>query len=121
MLVTESHLAKICEELVDNACRYSRKGTPVEVQGEGFPTRKIYRLRVVDEGQGMTTEQIRSVDGFIQVDRHMVQRSGLGLGLALVKRLAELYQGKLTIFSQPGQGTQVDVTLPIQVLEIRPK
>ncbi len=119
VFVYEAHLAKICEELVDNAFRYSRKGTPVEVQGEVFPTRRMYRLRLVDEGHGMTAEQIRSVDGFIQVDRHMVQRSGLGFGLALVRRLAELYQGTLTIFSQPGKGTQVDVTLPIHALETR--
>jgi two-component system, sensor histidine kinase and response regulator len=119
VFVYEAHLAKICEEMVDNAFRYSKKGSPVEIQGEIFPMKRIYRLRVIDQGQGMTSEQIRSVDGFIQVDRNMVRNSGLGLGLALVRSLVELYRGKLTIFSQPGKGAQVDVTLPILAVEPR--
>jgi two-component system, sensor histidine kinase and response regulator len=112
--VLEAHLVKMIEELLDNGFRYSRKGSSVTVTGTAHPAKRVYQIKVSDQGRGMSAEQIRSIDGFMRYDRNNVPQNGLGLGLFLVKRLAELYRGNLRIISQPGKGTQSEVNLPLQ-------
>jgi len=108
--IMEGHLAKIVEELVDNAFKYSPPGTPVRVASQMDSGE--FRLSVSDGGRGMTSEQIASVGAYMQFDRKLHEQQGSGLGLAIARRLVHLYQGSLVIQSQPGQGTTVLVTLP---------
>lgn len=108
----ESHFAKLVEELVDNACKFSEAGTSVKVLGK--PSRRSYHLRVVDEGRGMPRGFVQHLGGaFRQYERSYYEQQGLGLGLALVHRLLALYDGKLYVDSQPGRGTMIQVTLPL--------
>ncbi|MCT7980079.1 hybrid sensor histidine kinase/response regulator [Laspinema olomoucense] len=112
--ISETHLYKIVEELVDNACKYSEPGTPIAVKGEVSGTAS-YTLSVTDLGRGMTREQIANHGAYIQFDRQLYEQQGTGLGMAIAKRLAELYGGKLTIESIPNQETTVSVVLPIEL------
>ncbi|MCT7955759.1 hybrid sensor histidine kinase/response regulator [Laspinema palackyanum] len=112
--ISETHLYKIVEELVDNACKYSEPGTPISVKGEVSGTAS-YTLSVTDRGRGMTREQIANHGAYIQFDRKLYEQQGSGLGIAIAKRLAELYGGKLTIESIPNQETTVYVVLPIDL------
>ncbi len=108
--MTDMHLTKMLEELLDNALKYSRAGTPVRVtiQSSG----SVATLTVIDRGRGMTTQQIADVGAYVQFERKLHEQQGSGLGLAIAKRLAELYGGELTIESVPGEQTTVRVTLP---------
>ena len=108
--LTEDKLAIIVEELVDNACNYSRKGTPVTVRLAREDAQ--ITLRVADQGRGMTPVQVQHVGTFQQFDRHKYEQQGLGLGLALVRKLASLHGGDLKIDSQPGTGTTCTLLLP---------
>ncbi len=110
--IFEAHLMKIVEEIVENSLKYSRKGTPLCIEGELFPGKRVYRLRFTDEGRGMTPEQIRGLDGFDPFDWQLREQKGLGLGLA--KRLASFYGGSLKISSQIAKGTVIDVLLPVR-------
>jgi signal transduction histidine kinase len=112
--ISETHLYKIVEELVDNACKYSEPGTQIAVKGEVSGTAS-YTLSVTDLGRGMTREQIANHGAYIQFDRKLYEQQGSGLGIAIAKRLAELYGGKLTIESIPNQATTVYVVLPIDL------
>ncbi len=112
--ILEAHLVKMIEELVDNGFRYSRKGSSVTVTGVALPEKKLYRIQVIDQGRGMSAEQIRSIDGFVRQDQARSPQKGFGLGLLLVKRLAQLYEGSLRISSQAGKGTQCEVNLPLR-------
>ncbi len=112
--ISETHLYKIVEELVDNACKYSEPETPIAVKGEVSGTAS-YTLSVTDLGRGMTREQIANHGAYIQFDRKLYEQQGSGLGIAIAKRLAELYGGKLTIESIPNQATTVYVVLPIDL------
>ncbi len=111
LCIFEAHLMKIVEEVVENSLKYSHKGTPLCVEGELFPGKRVYRLRFIDEGRGMTPEQIRALDGFDPLDWQLREQKGLGLLLA--KRLASFYGGSLKISSQIARGTVVDVLFPI--------
>jgi signal transduction histidine kinase len=108
--ISESHLTKICEELLDNAFKFSRPGTPVIVS-----TRNIERefvLSVADGGRGMTRDQIANLGGYVQFERKFYEQQGAGLGLIIAKRLTEIHGGRVEF--EPGKegGLTVRVFLP---------
>ncbi len=100
-------LSRIVEELVDNACKFSRKGTPVLVE-----LRDAGLLVITDQGRGMTPEQIGQIGAFRQFDRKRHEQQGLGLGLVLVQRLVAAHGAELKIESRPGTGTCVQIQFP---------
>lgn len=107
-----SDLGIMMEELVDNALNYSRKKTPVEVQ-----TRReggTLRIIVNDAGRGMTPEQLQSLDSTWQRSRSTGEKRDVGLGLMLVRRLAQNLGGEFRLESRDGRGTTASVTLPIR-------
>jgi two-component system sensor histidine kinase/response regulator len=97
-------LSLIVEELVDNACKFSRHATPVSVE-----LRAPGRLIITDRGRGLTVEEIGRIDAFQQFDRQKYEQQGLGLGLVLVQKLMVLCQAEFSISSVPGEGTQVQI------------
>lgn len=99
-----SGLLMIVEELVENACTFSRVGSPVEVRWSADGC-----LRVSDHGRGMTPDQIQRIGAFQQFDRKVFEQQGLGLGLALVLKQARRLSAQVSIESQPGEGTTVQV------------
>jgi len=104
-------LAKIVEELLDNAFKFSLEGTPVVLST--LVENQTFILSVKDQGRGMTADQIAQLEAYRQFDRKLYQQAGLGLGLAIVQRLAELHGGKFKIESLPQQETIVCVSLPV--------
>ena len=104
-------LAKIVEELLDNAFKFSLEGTPVVLST--VVENQTFILSVKDQGRGMTADQIAQLEAYRQFDRKLYQQAGLGLGLAIVQRLAELHGGKFKIESLPQQETIVRVSLPV--------
>lgn len=109
--ITSMVLRKIVAELVDNACKFSDPGTPIEVRTTEED--RHYVLLISDRGYGMTPEQIRQVGAFVQFERRLREQQGTGLGLALTRELVTLAGGALEIDSQPAQGTTVTVRLPL--------
>ncbi len=107
ILVKPEDLGRMVEELVDNACKFSRRGTPVEVElsADG-------RLTVTDRGRGLTAEDIARIGAFRQFDRKKNEQQGLGLGLVLVQKLTALYQAEFSISSRPGEGTRAEIAFP---------
>ena len=65
-------------------------------------------LRVTDTGHGMTGEQLaRAFEPF-----STTKQSGLGLGLALARRILVRHRGRIELRSEPGRGTEVTLSLP---------
>ena len=108
--MSEEYLAKIVDELVQNAFKFSPAGTRVSVRLEEVPTGVA--LTVTDHGRGFSTEHITKVGAYMQFDRKMQEQQGLGLGLTIAKRLTELHGGTLGIQTDRGQSTVVTVKLP---------
>ncbi len=105
------HVSKIIEELVDNACKFSEIGTTIQIEGK--IRGNFYDLMVSDTGRGMSPEQIAGIGAYMQFERNVYEQQGPGLGLILVKRLAEVHGGTFGITSQLQRGTAVRVSLPI--------
>jgi two-component system, sensor histidine kinase and response regulator len=108
--MSEEYLGKLTDELVQNAFKFSAAGTPVRVAL--FENSAGLALTVSDQGRGFSTEHIARIGAYMQFDRQLHEQQGLGLGLTIAKRLAELHGGTLSIGSQPKGNTQVAVRLP---------
>ncbi|MGH7391850.1 MAG: sensor histidine kinase [Candidatus Rokuibacteriota bacterium] len=100
--------------LVDNAVKYSadKKSLAVEAHVAGASV----ALTVVDEGVGIPPEEHgRIFDKFYRVGRSDTQgRRGSGVGLALVRHVAEAHGGRVTVESRPGEGSRFTLWLPVQ-------
>ena len=108
--ISEDYLAKIVDELVQNAFKFSEPGKRVSVTLSGSPNGVV--LSVTDQGRGFSTEHITKVGAYMQFDRKIQEQQGLGLGLVIAKRLTELHGGTLSIQSERGATTTVAVKLP---------
>lgn len=109
--IAEEYFKRIVTELVQNAFKFSNAGSPVRV--ECHSSRDQFEFSVRDHGRGFSTEQIRRIGAYVQFDRKMQDVEGLGLGLAIAKKLAELHGGSLDIESGAEGGSTVTLKLPL--------
>lgn len=109
--INKSRLEKIVEELLDNSFKFSDCGTPVRVVAT--PNAEMFTLSVTNYGRGMSAAQIAQVGAYQQFERKFYEQQGSGLGLSIIKHLAQLLGGELSIDSTPGKHTTVTVVLPI--------
>jgi PAS domain S-box-containing protein len=114
-------IGQILRNLVDNALKFTERGTVelrVSEACQGGSQGVLFE--VVDTGPGMDPAQLESLLlPFHQGDASSRRRhGGVGLGLAIVERLVRAMQGELTIESQPGLGTTARVALPLALLPI---
>lgn len=103
--------SKIVYELLDNAFKFSKAPTPVQVIGK--VQGNSYLLTVTDQGHGFTPENIAQLDAYTQFERATYEQQGAGLGLAIARRLAALTGGLIRIESTLGVGTVVSLSLPL--------
>jgi signal transduction histidine kinase len=108
--MAEDYFKKIVDELVQNALKFSDAGLSVRVRLKSGPDDA--QFSVSDDGRGFSSEQISRVGAYMQFERKMQDEQGLGLGLAIAKKLVELHGGELQIESSPGIGSTVTVRLP---------
>jgi signal transduction histidine kinase len=109
--MAENYLSKIVDELVQNAFKFSEAGQTVNVSF--VSNREAMVLTVTDFGRGFDTEHITKIGAYMQFERKMHEQQGLGLGLTIAQRLAEIHGGSLAIESQPSNGTSVTVKIPL--------
>jgi len=108
--IAEEYFSKITDELLQNAFKFSKAGSPVRVTlAEAF---NAVTLSVSDKGRGFTAEQITRIGAYMQFDRKLHEQQGLGLGLTIVKRLVELHGGKFSIVSDKESGTVISARFP---------
>ena len=104
-------VGRIARNLIDNAIKYTDAGeislTLSRADGHTL-------LSVADTGKGIAQEeQQRVFEEFYQIDNPGRDRSkGVGLGLALVQRMAELIGATISLRSQPGRGSCFTLALP---------
>ncbi|MGI8426148.1 MAG: ATP-binding protein [Actinomycetota bacterium] len=112
-------------ELVDNAVKFSPKGGRIVIKAELAQLRSKagdLRLSVKDEGIGIAPEELALISGnFAQLDDSVTRAyGGLGLGLAYIKRIVELHNGRLEVRSAPGKGSEFTLVFPGIALHKKP-
>lgn len=108
--VPKENFKKIFTELLDNGFKFSETGKKVSV--EAFNDQRILHVRIMDQGRGLTPDQIARVGAHMQFDRKFYEQQGAGMGLIICKRLAELHGGSFKIQSEPLVMTTSTVELP---------
>ena len=106
-------LTQVFSNILNNACKYTKPGGKIWLSSEARDGEVIVTVR--DSGIGIAPDQLNVIfDLFAQIDRTLERsQSGLGIGLTLVKRLAEMHGGSVEARSPGlGTGTEIIVRLP---------
>ena len=111
MFADASRVTQILYNLLSNAIGFTEPGETVTLQcaGEG----PMIAFNVEDPGAGIPEEFQQSVFDRFESHTQGSRHRGAGLGLSIVKSLAELHGGTVSLASMPGQGTKVTVLLPL--------
>ncbi|OAN51075.1 hypothetical protein A6A04_16725 [Paramagnetospirillum marisnigri] len=112
LLADRTRLMQILVNLVGNAVKFTPSGGKVTLAA--VHDHEVLRLTVSDTGIGIPAEHIdRITEPFYQVESSSSRNhGGTGLGLALVREMVDMHDGRLHIESEVGRGTSVTVTLP---------
>src|SRR5919202_4955536 len=114
--------------LLSNAAKFTEHGTiilKVSREEKSKLTKSNQQLnssfivfRVTDTGIGMTPKQLKQIfKAFTQADASTTRKyGGTGLGLTISRHFCQMMGGKLTVLSQPGQGSTFTVRLPARVV-----
>lgn len=137
-------IREVLDNLLDNAVKYSRPGGVVEVilrlvtrvpgevpspvtsnaTGEkwGSAAARWLDIAVDDTGVGIPSDQLgRIFERFHRVDTRLTRSvNGMGLGLAICKRIVELHGGSIWVESEPGVGSTFHVLLPVSEIDETP-
>jgi len=112
-------LSRILLNLTGNGVKFTARGEVVVrvmplIYGPGKIT---LRFEVTDTGPGLTADEIKRLfQPFTQVDTSSARKfGGAGLGLAISRKLVELMEGKIGVFSTPGQGSTFWFELPFDI------
>jgi signal transduction histidine kinase len=107
-------LARVLDNLLDNAIKYSPRGGTIEVaisSDAGFAV-----LRVADRGEGIPAADLPHIFERFRRGRNVEGRiPGTGIGLAGVRRIVELHSGTISVVSQIGAGTTFTIRLPLEL------
>jgi signal transduction histidine kinase len=108
-----SKLERILQNVFNNAVKFTLQGE-VGVKAQLSPGQDSIEVEVSDTGIGIEKNKIDSIfEPFHQADASIHRSfSGLGLGLTVARRMAEILGGKLEITSKPNAGTRVVMSFP---------
>jgi len=115
----DSRLAQVLNNLLSNAARFGSDTTRITLAEEGGRA----RVTVSDNGVGMSPALLSQVfEPFYQAPQQLARRTGgLGLGLAIVRRIVELHGGQVAAHSAgEGLGSRFEVVLPAGVQAAQP-
>lgn len=108
-----TRLAQIVSNLLNNAAKYTPRGGIIRLEARRVGNEAVVTVR--DTGIGIHASTLPRVFEMFRQGEHASDRSngGLGIGLALARRLAELHGGTITAYSDgPGKGSEFTVRLP---------
>lgn len=110
----EVHFSNIIANLLDNAIKYSKDPTHIQIETSN-PGSKTIAIRIKDNGIGMSKETISHIfEKFYRAhtgNLHNVK--GFGLGLSYVKSVVDAHQGKIKVDSTPGKGSTFILEFPM--------
>lgn len=110
---SQTLLYRMFYNIIENAIKYNKEGGEIYVKAEQKD--QTVTVQIKDTGVGMEPEDIKYIfDPFYRADKSRSQQiQGSGLGMSIVKLIAERCRGDIRIESEPDAGTTVEVQLPV--------
>ena len=111
LFADQREMDMIFNNLISNAVKYNRDNGKVDVTITQTP--ELINITVADTGIGMSKEECDRLFGeFVRIKNAKTRNIlGSGLGLSIIKRLAEIYNGNVSVTSEPDVGTTFNLTL----------
>lgn len=110
----ENQLKQVFLNVIKNAFEAMQNGGTVTISVRYEPTEQYIHVKIKDQGVGMSEDVMKRIgEPFLTT-----KEKGTGLGLMVSSRIIEEHRGTMNISSQPGEGTLIDVQLPI-LLELQ--
>lgn len=111
----ERRLKQMLVNLLSNAVKFTPEGGEIGLDVTGDAALARIRFTVWDMGIGIEADKLPLLfQPFVQLDSSLSRKhSGTGLGLSMVRRLAELHGGQVGVTSEPGKGSRFYIDLPI--------
>ncbi|MFD2452425.1 sensor histidine kinase [Ideonella paludis] len=111
ILGNERLLRRAVRNLLENARRYAGEEVLLQVQPSSAPG--FVEIRVCDRGPGVPEDQREKIfEPFYRMPGHAEREGGVGLGLSLVKQIAQRHQGTVFCEPNPGGGSCFVIRLP---------
>jgi signal transduction histidine kinase len=105
-----AHLRRLLWSLTDNAIKYTPEGGRLEIEVESENRGSQFVVRIQDSGIGIPQAMLpRIFERFFRADPSRAQAGGTGLGLAIAKWIADAHQASLSVQSEEGNGTTLEV------------
>jgi len=104
VMADEIQLIQLFQNLIGNAIKYQRPGTP-RVQIAAVHSEKKWTFSVQDNGLGIEPQYFERIFGMFQRLHKREEFAGTGIGLAICKKIVERHGGRITVESQIGQGS----------------
>lgn len=112
-------IRQIISNIMSNALKYTKTGGKISVEINEIEGKFVskYEFRIVDDGIGMSKDFLMKIyTPFERETRfHSEEMTGTGLGMAIVQNNIQKLNGQITINSQPGEGCDVHVILPLEL------
>ncbi len=116
----ELRLSQVLINLLANAVKFTQKGhvsLAVRPMKNAPDDSDWLQWSVIDTGPGLSEPEQRHVFEAFYQSSPPKEQGGVGLGLTITRELVQLMRGQISLRSQPGAGTRIDVCLPMPVLQ----
>lgn len=108
----EEHILHVLSNLIDNAIKYSKDDIDITIQTKTLNNKTC--IRIIDKGIGMDANARKHIfEKFYRAHSGNVHDvKGYGLGMSYVKWVIDTHKGQITVHSEIGVGTAIEITLP---------
>jgi len=112
LYIDKEKIERVIFNILSNAFKNTQAKDSIVLSVTKNSENKFIQLSIKDSGKGIKKEQLNNLfTRFYQTDNH---KEGQGIGLSIVKEYIEAHQGKVSIDSEYGKGTEVSIKLPIE-------
>ena len=109
--MNELYFDTLLYELVENSLKFSEKGSQIFINGKS--NGQNYETKIIDSGIGLKNIHFNKINTFNQFGKEKDTEEGLGMGLAIVKKIVEMSNGYLTIGSSNNINSTVEIRIPL--------
>jgi len=115
MALDADKIERILLNLLANAIKFTEKGGYIFVNIYDKENSVVINVR--DTGIGIPNNKINKIfDRFMQVEDSLMKNEGSGIGLSIVKSFVEMHNGKITVVSEVGVGSEFSIEFPTEVI-----